>query len=128
METHGSILICDDDPVFCGVARRLLIADGWEVIGAVTVAVDAIDFARVAHPDVVLMDISLAGMSGIEAIPALQEAGCQVVICSAFGTSASTALRAGAAAVVDKAELPSLSEVLESLVNASGAPAPSPSI
>lgn len=108
----GSALICDDDAVFAGLIRRVLVTEGWEVVGAVSMAADAIDFARVVHPDVVVMDISLAGMSGIEAIPALREAGCMVVICSAFGSASDSALRAGAAAVVDKAEVVTLPDVL----------------
>ena len=111
----GRALICDDDAVFAGLIRRVLVTEGWEVVGAVSMAADAIDFARVVHPDVVVMDISLAGMSGIEAIPALREAGCMVVICSAFGSESDSALRAGAAAVVDKAEVVTLSGVLATL-------------
>ena len=115
MEPRGNVLICDDDAGFAGMIRRVLSSDGWNVVGVVSMAVDAIDFARVVHPDAVIMDISLAGMSGIEAIPALQEAGCAVVLCSAFSSSAGATARAGAAAIVDKSEIYTLPDVLAGL-------------
>ena len=111
----GTALICDDDAVFAGLIRRVLVTEGGAGVGAVSMAADAIDFARVVHPDVVVMDISLAGLSGIEAIPALREAGCMVVICTAFGSASDSALRTGAAAVVDKAEVVTLPDVLVAL-------------
>ncbi|GAC1316069.1 MAG: hypothetical protein NVSMB12_12470 [Acidimicrobiales bacterium] len=121
MEPRGSVLICDDDAMFAGLVRRVLTTDGWDVVGVVSMAADAIDFARVVHPGAVVMDISLAGMSGIEAIPALKEAGCTVVICSAFGSAADAAVRAGAVAVVDKSDVVTLPDVLAGLHTRAGA-------
>jgi chemotaxis response regulator CheB len=90
---RGTAVICDDDPLVRSVGSRLLGDDGWRVVGLVDRALDAIELARRLHPDVVVLDVSL-------------------VVCTAFGSFAESARRAGAAAVVDKAELGMLADVV----------------
>lgn len=63
-----TILIVDDQPVFREVARALLERDGdFDVIAEAGGGEDAINMVGEVQPDVVIMDIQMSSMSGIEA-------------------------------------------------------------
>lgn len=62
------IIITDDHTLFRQGIRTLLSAEAdLEVIGEAANAADAITIARQLHPDIVLMDIGMPGMSSFEA-------------------------------------------------------------
>jgi DNA-binding NarL/FixJ family response regulator len=62
------ILIVDDHAVVRRGVRALLESQrGWEVIGEATTGREAVDLARRLHPDVVVMDLSLPELNGLEA-------------------------------------------------------------
>lgn len=61
------VLICDDHPVYRDGLRLLLIEVGVEVVGEASNGEEAIALARSAKPDVVIMDLHLPGISGVEA-------------------------------------------------------------
>ena len=71
---------------------------------------EAVDHAQQSVPDVVLMNLELPGLNGIEATRELRRLcpACPVVIMSVNDSEAlrSAALGAGAAAFVSKRELP----------------------
>jgi DNA-binding NarL/FixJ family response regulator len=62
------VLIADDHPLFRGGLRSLLesVAD-MEVVGEATTGEESIELARAARPDVVVMDLNMPGLNGIEA-------------------------------------------------------------
>lgn len=62
------VLIADDHPLFRGGLRSLLesVAD-MEVVGEATTGEEAIQLARSRRPDVVVMDLNMPGLNGIEA-------------------------------------------------------------
>jgi CheY-like chemotaxis protein len=66
------ILIVEDDPNSRKLLRDVLGTVGYETIEAVT-AEDGLRFARDRLPALILMDIRLPGMSGIEALHHLRE-------------------------------------------------------
>jgi len=74
--TSGSlkVIVVDDNDLFRGNLVALLEERGIRVVGEAALAVDAIRQAREVHPDVVLMDLSMPGMSGIEATQRLAAA------------------------------------------------------
>ncbi|MGO9900857.1 MAG: response regulator [Solirubrobacteraceae bacterium] len=74
--TSGSlkVIVVDDNDLFRGNLVALLEERGIRVVGEAALAVDAIRQARELHPDVVLMDLSMPGMSGIEATQRLAAA------------------------------------------------------
>ena len=109
-------LVCEDNPVLRSVVGDLVEAHGWAAISAST-ATDALDLATSLHPDLVVLDISLVGMSGLESIPRLR-AGCpeaRVVAISTSERGLELCLDAGACAAVAKADLGRLDEVLSDL-------------
>ncbi len=62
------VLIVDDHKIMCdGIRAILKSALDIEVVGETDSGVDAVQMVRKLKPDVVLMDIDLQGMSGIEA-------------------------------------------------------------
>jgi DNA-binding NarL/FixJ family response regulator len=66
------VLIVDDQPPFRVAARLVFdLLEDFEVVGEATTAEDALGLAASLAPDLVVMDINLPGMSGIEATRAL---------------------------------------------------------
>ena len=62
------VLIVDDDELFAeSLAAMLNDQEEIEVVGWVSNALDAISFVAADHPDVVLMDVAMPGMNGVEA-------------------------------------------------------------
>jgi two-component system invasion response regulator UvrY len=66
------VLIVDDQLPFREAARLVFdLLDRFEVVGEATSAEAALESVEVLHPDLVLMDINLPGMSGVDATRAL---------------------------------------------------------
>jgi CheY-like chemotaxis protein len=62
------VLIVDDDELFAeSLAAMLNDEEAIDVVGWVSNALDAISFVTTEHPDVVLMDVAMPGMNGVEA-------------------------------------------------------------
>src|SRR5258707_3404440 len=62
------VLICDDQETFRAVAREVVNATrGFEVVGEAATGEDSVVAAGRLHPDLVLMDVHLPGIDGLEA-------------------------------------------------------------
>jgi CheY-like chemotaxis protein len=61
------ILIVDDYAELRTALRRRLTAENWEVCGEVSDGLEAIEAARRLAPDLIVMDLCLPGMTGLEA-------------------------------------------------------------
>jgi two-component system response regulator NreC len=69
------VVICDDHSLFRSGLRRLLESEpGLAVVGEASDGDQAIAALREAAPDVLLLDLVLPGLSGIEVLPALRAA------------------------------------------------------
>src|SRR5215469_6038390 len=69
----NSVLVIDDDPVFCSVVEGILEKDGYAV-EAVGDAQSVISRFDETHPDRVMVDILMPGKEGIATILELREA------------------------------------------------------
>lgn len=68
MTSTVEVLIVDDQAPFRMVARTLVRRlDGWQVVGEAASGEEAVEAAAATRPGLVLMDINLPGISGIEA-------------------------------------------------------------
>ncbi len=62
------VLIVDDQEPFRAVARTVVeMTDGFEVIGEAETGEDSVSRAHELSPDLVLMDVNLPGINGLEA-------------------------------------------------------------
>lgn len=61
------LLIADDHTLFRRSLRSLLEANGFEVAGEADDGAEALDMARRVKPEIVLMDLDMPGLGGIEA-------------------------------------------------------------
>jgi len=61
-----SVLIVDDHPHYRRTARRALQLDGWTIAGEAGDGEEGLRAARELEPDVVLLDVGLPGVSGLE--------------------------------------------------------------
>jgi DNA-binding NarL/FixJ family response regulator len=75
------VLLADDNARFRGVLRRLLERDPEIVVVAEAGdGAEALELAADARPDVVLMDVSMPGLDGLEATYALKAAHPDVTV------------------------------------------------
>ena len=101
------LLVDDDELVRAGLAMILDAADDIKVVGEAATGSEAIQLAKDARPDVVLMDVKMPGMDGIEATRRITEHGDEppsVVIVTTFETDEFLfrSLQAGASGFVLK--------------------------
>ena len=102
-----SVLLVDDHPVVVEGLRKLLAAAGdITVVGEARDAAGAIEQARTLRPDVILLDLRMPGVSGIDvqAELARRRLGWPVVMLTAHGDIATTraALKGGAYDFIEK--------------------------
>lgn len=112
------VVVAEDDLLFAAALVDLLEADERvDVVGRARNGAEAVELAERLHPDVVVMDIEMPVVDGIEATRRLRDSGnrAQVFVLTA-SESAETrrrALEAGAAGYLRKSD--SSLELLDSL-------------
>ena len=97
------VLIADDQPLMRAGFRAVLEASGeMEVVAEASDGLEAVAAARACRPDVVLMDVRMPNLDGIEAIRRLP--AHRVLVLTTFGLDEYIveALRAGASGFVTK--------------------------
>ena len=85
-----SILICDDAAFMRMMIKDILTKDGYDIAGEAENGKVAIDKYLETKPDLVLMDITMPEMDGIQALKKIKEADpdANVIMCSAMGQQA----------------------------------------
>jgi DNA-binding NarL/FixJ family response regulator len=103
------VLIVDDQEPFRSAARMVVEAtDGFEVVGEAETGEDSVTMATELSPDLVLMDVNLPGINGLDATRQILSNGADRVVVLLLSTYeeeeyAPRAAECGAAAYIPKA-------------------------
>ena len=85
-----NILICDDAAFMRMMIKDILTKNGYNVVGEAENGLKAVEKYNELKPDLVLMDITMPEMDGIQALKKIKEldSGATVIMCSAMGQQA----------------------------------------
>ncbi len=120
------VLIVDDHPLTQEALASLLTQHGFEIVAQASNGDEAIKQAAKHQPDLVLLDLSMPGMSGLEALPEIRRVapGSEVVVLTASGTEENLlrAIKGGASGYLLKTEPPPrIVEFLRGVINGEAA-------
>jgi two-component system nitrate/nitrite response regulator NarL len=116
-----SVLIADDHTLFAEALEAILATDDRiAVVGRARNGAEAVEFASSLRPDVILMDISMPVMDGIQATAKIREAdesACVLVLTGSDSpTDVDAARRAGATGYVTKDRI--AAELVQAILDA----------
>ena len=85
-----NILICDDAAFLRMMIKDILTKNGYNIAGEAENGAKAVEKYAELKPDLVLMDITMPEMAGIEALKKIKasDPGASVIMCSAMGQQA----------------------------------------
>ena len=101
-ETHAeSVLIVDDHPLFRkGLAQLLKTVNGFRLVGEAAGGVEGMEMARELQPDLVLLDLNMRDLGGLDVLRQLCSLPCEprvvMITVSDQGEDVVAALRGGA--------------------------------
>lgn len=85
-----NILVCDDAAFMRMMIKDILTKNGYNIAGEAENGLKAVEKYNETKPDLVLMDITMPEMDGIQALKKIKELdpNAKVVMCSAMGQQA----------------------------------------
>ena len=85
-----NVLICDDAAFMRMMIKNVLTKGGYNVVGEAENGAKAVEKYKELSPDLVLMDITMPEMDGIQALKEIKkiDGGAKVIMCSAMGQQA----------------------------------------
>lgn len=85
-----NILICDDAAFMRMMIKDILSKNGYNVVGEAENGAKAVEKFNETKPDLVMMDITMPEMDGIQALKKIKETdgSANVIMCSAMGQQA----------------------------------------
>jgi DNA-binding response OmpR family regulator len=102
MAAKQCVLVVDDEPGIVEILGIKLKLHGYEVVGA-TSGAEAVALARERRPDVILLDMLMPGMSGMEVLDKLRAfSSVPVIVFTARPDITELALKMGAAGAIAK--------------------------
>ncbi len=101
METHHTVLIIDDHALFRrGMVQLIDMDTDFRVVGEAASGPAGVEMAERLQPDLILLDLNMPGMNGIETLTLLRErnVGARLIVLTVSDNQRDvvTALRAGA--------------------------------
>ena len=84
------VLICDDAAFMRMMIKDILTKNGYEVAAEAENGIKAVEKYNETKPDLVMMDITMPEMDGIQALKKIKESdpSAAVIMCSAMGQQA----------------------------------------
>ena len=85
-----SILICDDAAFMRMMIKDILSKNGYTIVGEAENGIKAIEKYNETKPDLVIMDITMPEMDGLQALKKIKEndPAANIIMCSAMGQQA----------------------------------------
>ena len=86
----ASILIVDDAAFMRMMIKNILLKNGYTVIAEAENGIKAIEKYKEVNPDLVIMDITMPEMDGIQAVKQIKQLNdaAKIIMCSAMGQQA----------------------------------------
>jgi len=125
----ASVLIVDDAELFREALRAAFNQEGFDVVGVAADAMGGIDLAREHEPDLVMLDLLMPGMSGLEVVDTILKASprSRVVLLTASESAQDllAAVKAGASGYMTKdTPLPRLAAAMRDVLAGGAAISP----
>ena len=85
-----NILVCDDAAFMRMMIKDILTKNGYTVVGEAENGLKAVEKYQEVKPDLVLMDITMPEMDGIQALKKIKsiDSSAAIIMCSAMGQQA----------------------------------------
>ncbi|HIC97957.1 MAG TPA: response regulator transcription factor, partial [Aquificaceae bacterium] len=124
-----SVLIVDDAELFREALMAAFVQEGFEVVGLAADAMTGLDLARSHEPELIILDLLMPGMSGLEVVGAMIKASpsSRVVLLTASESAEDllAAVKAGASGYLTKdTPLPRLVAAMHDDLNGGAAISP----
>jgi len=125
----ATVLIVDDAELFREALKAAFTQEGFEVVAVAADAMAGIDLAREHEPDLVMLDLLMPGMSGLEVLGTIQKASprSRVVLLTASESAQDllAAVKAGASGYLTKdTPLPRLASAMRDVLAGGAAISP----
>ena len=102
---HEKVLLVDDEPDFLEAMAARMLVRGLEVT-TTTSTIDALGMVEIGHFDVIVMDLMMPEMAGLEALKALKDLKpeLQIILLTGYATREieTAALKLGAVDLIEK--------------------------
>ena len=125
----ATVLIVDDAELFREALKAAFAQEGFDVVGVAADAMAGIDLAREHEPDLVMLDLLMPGMSGLEVVGTIIKASprSKVVLLTASESAEDllAAVKAGASGYLTKdTPLPRLAAAMRDVLDGGAAVSP----